>query len=293
MAKILNFLKKNWLLLLIIILGYFLIENKFTLTYKPLPTGFSSRSYDHQETFSSPGSYEQKSLLPLTSPPAPEVKDRLVVQNSTLSLLVKNVKSARNKITQKARKLGGYMVESEIRSPQQIDSATVIIRVPEKKLRIMLVYIRSLGVRVVSENLIGYDVTDKYVDLKARLSTLEKTKQKFEDILKKANKITDILQVQQELINLQEQIDDLKGQQQYLEKSAQTAKITVYLSTDEYSLPYTPTQPWRPKVVFKTAVRSLVSTLRAISSFAIWVVVFTPIWLPLLIIYLFLKKRRK
>jgi hypothetical protein len=70
------------------------------------------------------------------------------------------------------------------------------------------------------------------------------------------------------------------GQQKYLEKTAALAKVTVYVSTDEYSLPYSPAEPWRPDAVFKTAVRTLVVVLRALGSAAIWIVVFAVIWVP-------------
>ena len=71
------------------------------------------------------------------------------------------------------------------------------------------------------------------------------------------------------------------------------SKITLYLSTDELSLPYTPDTKFRPNVVFKLAVRSLLDTLRAIAEALIWVGVYSAIWLPVVIIYLIVKRIRK
>ena len=110
----------------------------------------------------------------------------------------------------------------------------------------------------------------------------------------KASKIEDILSVQKELIRLQDQIDSIKGRQQYLEKTAANAKLTIYLSTDEWSLPYVPDDNFRPKLIFKQAVRSLVLTLRAGLAKAIWLGVYSVIWLPIGLIVLFgFKKLRK
>jgi hypothetical protein len=144
---------------------------------------------------------------------------------------------------------------------------------------------------VVDENVSGRDVTDQYVDLEARLTTLNKTKAKFEEILDRATQVQDLLNVQRELINLQSQIDSIKGQQQYLSQSAKLSKVTVYLSTDEFALPYSPGQPWRPNVVFKLAVRSLVSTLRGAGTAAIWIGVYSPIWAPILAVIWVIKKK--
>ncbi len=222
--------------------------------------------------------------------PTPEIDDRLVVKVSYLSVLVKNVSEVMDSITNKAESLGGYMVNRNISRPEEGASGDLTIRVPADKLEEALTYIRSVGVRVVSENLDGTDVTDQYTDIAARLDTLEKTKSKFEQILEQAIAVEDILQVQRELVNVQAQIDSLKGQQQYLEKTSATSKITVYLSTDELSLPYAPAQPWRPAVVFKTAVRSLVLALRGVGSAAIWLVVYSVIWLPILLLTIFVPK---
>jgi len=235
------------------------------------------------------------SLLPIPRQEAApvETQDRLVVQESSLSLVVKDVREVGDKITGKAQEVGGYMVSSSLSKPEDAPYANVIVRVPADKLKEAIEYFRGLAVKVASENLYGYDVTDEYVDIEARLSTLNKTKAKFEEILKTASKVADILEVNRELINLQEQIDNLKGRQKYLEQTAKLAKISVYLSTDELALPYVPTKAFRPAVIFKQAVRSLIATFRKAATALIWVVVFIPIWVPAFLVYRFLKKRIK
>lgn len=231
---------------------------------------------------------------PMPSDYAPsETKERMVVQESWLSLVVKNVRETGEKVINKAEEVGGYMVSSSLSKPEDAPYANVVVRVPAEKLNEVLDYYRKLAVKVSSENLYGYDVTDEYVDIEARLETLNKTKAKFEEILKSAVRVADILEVNRELINLQEQIDNLKGRQKYLEQTAKLAKISVYLSTDELALPYTPTQAFRPAVIFKQAVRSLIGTLRKLATALIWFVVYIPIWVPALLILKFLKKRRK
>ena len=242
------------------------------------------------------GYSEMTMMLPLReAAPAPEVQDRLVVKESSLSLLVKKVSETQKLIQQKAEELGGYLVNSSVSQPEQSEAASgsITVRIPQVKLEEALDYFRKLSVRVVSENISGQDVTDEYVDIDARLATLLKTKTKFEEILVKAEKVEDILAVQRELINLQQQIDNLKGQQKYLEKSAEVSRVTAYLSTDELELPYAPSQTWRPKLIFKQAVRSLIAGVRKLGSALIWLVVYSVIWLPVLLIYRLLRRRKK
>ena len=238
-----------------------------------------------------PSSYQQEYT------PQPDVKDRLVVQESNLSLLVKDVTDVRGKIVKYAQDLGGYMVTSNISNPQDAPIATVVIRVPSTKLEDTLTFLRTLAVKVVSENLTGQDVTDQYVDIDTRISQLERTKKRLEEILESATQITDITNLTQQILSYQNQIDSLKGQKDSLQKNAQLAKLTIYLSTDEIALPYAPSETFRPAVIFKLAVRSLVGTLRKLAILAIWIGVYSVVWAPALTIYVgvrrWLAKRKK
>ena len=147
--------------------------------------------------------------------------------------------------------------------------------------------------KVTGENLVGKDVTDQYVDIEARIATHQKTKVKFEAILEKATTVSEILQVQRELISIQSQIDALEGQKKSLEQNANLSKVTLYLSTDELALPYTPDKAFRPQVVFKQAVRSLLGSLRSGANALIWVGVYSVIWVPVLVIIYIVRRKKK
>ncbi len=234
------------------------------------------------------------SILPPSDTFAPsQNKDRLVVEESSMSLVVSDVRKVSDQIVEKAKSLGGYMVNNSLTNPEEAPFAQVTIRVPSEHLKSALDYFRSLSIKVTSENIQGTDVTDEYVDTQARLKTLEQTKAKFEEIMGKASQVQDILTVQRELINIQDQIDSIKGRQQYLEQTAEMAKLTAYLSTDEFSLPYAPSGKFRPEVIFKQAIRSLVNNARDFAGLLIWVVVYAIVWLPILLIIYFIWRRRK
>ncbi len=230
------------------------------------------------------------SLIPRQEAAPTEDENRLVVEESSMSLVVKSVRETNDQIIDQAKSVGGYMVSSSITNPEEAPFATVVVRVPADNFRSVLDHFRSLAVKVTSERILGTDVTDQYVDLEARLATLEKTKTKFEEIMDKATEVQDILNVQRQLIYIQDQIDALKGQQKYLEQTAKLAKVTVYLSTDEYALPYASSEAFRPAVIFKLAVRSLVGALRGLAKALIWIGVYAVIWVPAGLILFFARK---
>lgn len=221
------------------------------------------------------------------------VADRKVVTDTNFSLLVENVVESIQKLKTRAEEAGGFMVSSSVNRPEEGGNGTLIVRVPSDQLDAYLEEVRGASVRVVSENVMGNDVTDQYTDIEARLATLNQTKQIYQDMLSRATDVDEILRVQQSIFSVQDQIDSLQGQLQYLSNTTQSSLVTIYLSTDELSLPYAPGEPWRPQVVFKTAVRSLMMNLRGAADLVIWAVVYSPVLLVGLIIVLLLRRSMK
>jgi len=293
MNGIIAWIKSHKLVSLLLIIVIFLLNKDNISPLSLSKSSLDSSSLGSRDMYSVGSSPKMMSSSINEAAPVSNVSNRLVIKDTYLSLQVSKVDDIQSKIIKKAQELGGYMVNSSIENPSDIASATVVVRVPANKLDEALSYYRSLSIKVVSENLQGYDVTDQYTDLEEQLRINTKTKLKFEEMLDKAILVQDILQIQREIISVQASIDSIKGQQDYFKKNAELAKITLYLSTDEIALPYAPSETWRPEVIFKQAVRSMVGTLRNIGSLIIWIGAYALIWLPIVVIIIFLKRRKK
>lgn len=211
-------------------------------------------------------------------------EDRMVITNSSFSLHVKNVDNTVENIRQKTLGIGGFMVDTNIRRDAEASSARIEVRVPSDQLVEFSKYLKTLAVKVVYENITGTDITDQYVDYEERLSSLEGIKARFEEIMEEAETVDEILRVQRNIQDIQNQIDSIKGQLTYMDRSTATSKVTIILSTDVLSLPYTPVKSWRPDVVYKEAIRSLISVFRSIATLMIWLLVFLPLVLFLIAI---------
>ena len=286
MSKIVEWIKNNKLVtLLILIVAYFVfrLSQPSPLLYNKATTDLSLSVAPSFRAMNGSTTYGEAA-------PAPQVKDRLVVQWSTMSLQVADVAKSLLNIKTYAESLGGYMVDSSASNPLKVASGSITVRVPSIKLDEALAYLRKQAVQVVSEQLTGTDVTDQYVDVEARLAILERTKARFEELSAKAVTFSDIMQANQQILQVQDQIDALKGQQNFLTKTTEMAKVTVYLSTDEFSLPYSPSEPWRPEVIFREAVRSLVGTARSAGTAVIWLLVYGVVVVPVGIVAYFVYK---
>ncbi len=300
MDSIVRWARTNWAIILLVVIIIFLLGRS-----QSVPVPFSSKRVGLSAESVAMGApsmvaYDQADDYGI-APPEPNVPpttapDRLVIKDTTVSMVVSNVTQALQGIESTASQFGGFLVNSNLTVPEGASSGSITIRVPADARDSVLDAITALGVRVISQHVSGHDVTDQFVDIQARLNVLEQTKTKFETLLDQGENVTELLQVQRELINIQSQIDSLRGQAQYLEQSAQLSRITVYLSTDELALPFAPDDAWRPTVVFKQAVRSLVRTVRNGIDSLIWIGVYGAVWIPVVLIIgviMHARKRKK
>jgi hypothetical protein len=210
----------------------------------------------------------------------------LVVKNADLNLEVADVSRALEALAALSVAQGGYVIESSTATWSDSPRGMMRFTVPVDRFEGALSEIRSLADRVVSETTSGQDVTAEYIDLGARLSTLEATRDRVRELLAEAEKVDESLAVSQELSRLDSEIESIKGQMQYLSGRAAFSTITVTLST-------TPTvassAPWSPGATLERAASSAVRLAQGLGDAAIWIVVGgAPLWIVALLAFLIL-----
>ena len=287
MTNIINWVKKNSVVILVIVVAVIYVNSQ----NKILPISGGTMMVNDSVGFAPPLAIQNKMMVTREVAPS-ESTSRLVITETSLSLQVNDVLQKIKEIQSKAESWGGFLINSNVSKPEGAAAGTISVRIPSEKLSIAMSEFRKLAVKVVSENISGTDVTDQYTDLQAQLDVLNKTKVKFEEILDKAVRVEDLMNVQQQLINLQQQIDSVKGREKYLEQTSKLARVTIFLSTDDLALPYSPSNEWRPAVVFKEAVRSLLLNLRNVGNLLIWGIVYLPV-IALILAIVWLYKRRQ
>lgn len=164
--------------------------------------------------------------------------DRMIVRTGNLSIVVEDVAAAIAQITALTETGQGYVVSSNTwRSGERL-YGNITIRVPAGDFNSVMTQINGLAVEVNSQNTTSQDVTEEYVDLTAKLSTLEATEQQLLVIMGKAEKVEDILAVQVQLTDIRTQIEQTKGRMQYLEKTAAMSLINISLEQSKLDVAF-------------------------------------------------------
>jgi hypothetical protein len=221
--------------------------------------------------------------------------DRLVIKNANLSIVVKDPGKSMDTISKLADSMGGWVVSSSLykaSNGQGMDypQASINIRVPADKLNDAMTQIKAevenAKTDIRSENVTGEDVTSQYTDLKSRLTNLEDTEATLREIMASATKTEDVLAVYNQLSQIREQIEVLKGQIKYYEESAHYSAINVELISQESIKPIT-VGGWQPQGVVRDAFQALIDAGKAIFSIVIYLIILI---LPILVVfYLFIR----
>ncbi len=152
--------------------------------------------------------------------------ERKIISTANLQLEVDNVHSIFNKITNITLQQGGFISGSSVYGYDERKNGQMTLRVPQKNFYIAIEQIEALGT-VKSRDVRGQDVTEEYIDISARLGNLQKQETRLSEILKMANTVKDVLEVERELERVRGEIERLTGRMNYLEQSIEMSTITV------------------------------------------------------------------
>ena len=227
----------------------------------------------------------QDSTLPASD------EERMIIRTGDMSILVDDVELSRDKIAQMAVRFDGYVVSSRVSGEEKDKRGSISIRIPDKQFELVLIEIRELAVRVEYENTYSEDVTEQYIDLQSRLRNAEATESQYLAVLEKAVEIEDILRTYDSLSRVRNEIEQIKGRMQYLERTSSMSLLSVQLE------PATTTQGlvrvgWSALEVFKTGIRGIVIFGQWLATTAIWLAIFSPVWGAVIAI-IYWRRRRK
>ena len=212
--------------------------------------------------------------------------ERIVIKNARLEIVVDKPDQSMETIGKLAEEMGGYVVsanlyQSFLANGQEVPRASITIRVPAERLDEALERIEAESGRLpLNKTIDSQDVTSEYTDLQSRLRNLEAAEAQLTQIMQEARRTEDVLSVYNQLVQVREQIEVIKGQIKYYDESAKLSAISVELIASAAEQAIT-IGGWEPVGVVKSAIQALIRALQVIVNIAIWLVLFA---LPVLVV---------
>ena len=208
----------------------------------------------------------------MATAPAP---DRKIIKNASLDILVKKVEDTTKSIQLVALKYKGLVDNSNV-SSQSTDTkfGNITIRVPNDNFTSVIDEIKTLAVKVNSENISSTDVSAQYVDLEARLKSKKAVEAQYVALLQRANKVEEIISISSYLNSVREEIERMQAQINYLSEQVAMSSITVSMTSEKEVQIFGLT--WHPITVIKQAFRNLLADLIGTVNWLIYVIFLLP-----------------
>ncbi|WP_368182727.1 DUF4349 domain-containing protein [Anaerotruncus rubiinfantis] len=236
--------------------------------------------------------------------------DRKIIKNSYLTLETKEFDSAITQITALVKEKGGYIesqsadgISMTYRGDYYERYGNITARIPAEKLDET---VNTLGTlcNVVSRSENMDDITDTYFDAQARLNSLKVQETTLLDILAKAEKLEDVITLQQALAEVRYQIESLTAQLGRMDKQVAYSYLYIELrEVVEYKNVTTAPKTFGEEVsaAFQRSVSNLLRSCKGLILFVIeagpvllfWAVIILVIVLAIVKLTRTMQKRRE
>jgi hypothetical protein len=201
--------------------------------------------------------------------------DRSIIKTGEITVEVDNVAETTGAIRALALELDGYISSSF--QGQFEESATLTMRIPADRFDEALAAIHELDGEVKAEATREEDVTAVVVDIEARLTNLRAAEVEYRELLDRAERIEDILAIQNQLFQVRGEIEAMEAQLKYFNDQTEMATLTVSVIPGAVEQA---TTDFDPGAIVQQAVAQLVSVGQWLVAAGIWFVI---VGLPLII----------
>jgi anti-sigma factor RsiW len=167
----------------------------------------------------------------------------MIARTVSLSLISKDFAAARTSLDAILVRHNGYAANLSVNTPDGVArSIEASLRIPAPQLAAALAELKTLGpVELEKQN--GEEVTQQHADLLARLKNSRETEQRLQAILtQRTGKISDVLEVEQEIARVRGEIEQMEAEQKNLEHRVDFATIDLKIS-EEYKAKLDSTTP--------------------------------------------------
>ena len=174
---------------------------------------------------------EQKANQGPSAVPAQKTEEK-IRKTAVIDLTVDDYKKTRAAIDNIIRSGKAYLGnENEQHSTYNI-SNSMVIRVANADFDRMVSNISGLEGHVNSKNIYIEDVTAQFVDITARLKSKKEVELRYRELLQKAVRVSDVLEVEEQLRMIREEIEAKEGELKYLNDQVSYSTINLSFHQD-------------------------------------------------------------
>jgi hypothetical protein len=231
---------------------------------------------EEQESEKASNEMEAAAIMANVLSAAPVIKTpEKIIKTAKISIRVEDYAKSRAEIEQMVKRSLGYIGQENEQNSSYSVSNNLEIRVPSAGFDSLVTRLVTVAREVSSKTVTTQDVTAQFVDIQARLKTKKEIERRYIELLSKATKISDILEIEEKIRVIREEIEAKEGELRYM--SDQVSYSTIHLHFFQ-TFEYLPSE--RPGF-FNRLASAFGSGWKGLLEFIIGFVNAWPVWLIL------------
>ena len=171
----------------------------------------------------------------------PVLQNRAVISTGTVTLRSKDVGQARFDVQKVVDAHRGEISDEQTATDTKgrIDRSRLVIRVPSQFFDDVMTELGEVA-ELRSAKRTSEDVTTEVIDIGVRVRAQERSLERIELLLSRAQSLRDIIAIESQLSRRQADLDSLKAQQAFLADQTSLSTITVFLEKSDKAVPVEP-----------------------------------------------------
>jgi hypothetical protein len=154
-----------------------------------------------------------------------EQPSRQLIRRGHIGVEVSSLATARQRLEQTAGAFGAQVTRATVEDRER---AEYVIRVPPERLDPLMDSTATLG-RVENRSIGVDDVTDRVIDIDARLGALRASRDRLQQLFDRAATTQEVIAVERELARVQAEIESLEGRLATLRGQVALSELSVAL----------------------------------------------------------------
>jgi len=161
-------------------------------------------------------------------------ENRKLVRTADLTIRTNGFDAAVEQVEDALHELGGY-IENLYQYGENTRRLHLSMRVPSEKLDAFLAAMDGAG-RVTDRSESTTDMTVEYADNEARLNTLYEKRDRLNELLAKAETVSDLIEIESAIADTQYQIDSFETSQRSIDRQVDMSAVNLTLVEEEQTV---------------------------------------------------------
>jgi hypothetical protein len=221
------------------------------------------------------------------APPVKEEIEAKIIKSGDLRFQTDDLNKTYNQVQIAVKKYkASIKADSQFNEEERL-TRRINIRIPNENFDAFITDI-SKGVSYFDlKRISSDDVTEEYIDVASRIKTKKVLEERYYDLLKKATKISEMLEIEKKLSEIREEIEAKEGRLKYIENKVSMSTLDI-----EFYKPLAQSQ--KATVSYGGRIgNAFVSGFNGISNFFIELLGIWPVIVTLVVLFILIRKRLK